>query len=107
MTPSTDPEVGAAARELLARRYSVALVDESQDTDPIQWQVIRAVFDESRLVVIGDPKQSIYSFRGADVESYLAALDGADALRTLETNWRSDGPLIDGARRAVRRRHLR
>ena len=96
-----DPEVGAAARKLLARRYAVALVDESQDTDPIQWQVIRAVFDEThrdapRLVVIGDPKQSIYSFRGADVESYLAALDGADALRTLETNWRSDGPLIAG-----------
>jgi exodeoxyribonuclease V beta subunit len=90
----SDPEVGVAARELLARRYSVALVDESQDTDPIQWQVIRAVFDESRLVVIGDPKQSIYSFRGADVESYLAALAGADALRTLRTNWRSDGPLI-------------
>ncbi len=54
-----DPEVGAAARELLARRYSVALVDESQDTDPIQWQLIRAVFYESRLVVIGDPKLSI------------------------------------------------
>ena len=99
-----DREVGTDARELLARRYSVALVDESQDTDPIQWQVIRSVFDGTRrnnahrdgprLVVIGDPKQSIYSFRGADVESYLAALDGADALRTLETNWRSDGPLI-------------
>jgi exodeoxyribonuclease V beta subunit len=91
-----DPEVGAAARALLQRRYTVALVDESQDTDPIQWQVIRSVFDESRLVVIGDPKQSIYSFRGADVESYLSALDGADARRTLTTNWRSDGPLIDG-----------
>ena len=58
-----------------------------QDTDPIQWQIIRAVFDAPhpsgehrdgpRLVVIGDPKQSIYSFRGADIESYLAAVDGA------------------------------
>jgi exodeoxyribonuclease V beta subunit len=100
-----DPEVGVAARDLLARRYSVALVDESQDTDPTQWQVIRAVFDParaasdraggSRLVVIGDPKQSIYSFRGADVEAYLSALDGAASLSTLATNWRSDGPLID------------
>ena len=90
----TDPEIGAAARELLRRRYAVALVDESQDTDPIQWQVIRAVFDESRLVVIGDPKQSIYAFRGADVESYLAVVDNATTRRTLETNWRSDGPLI-------------
>ena len=89
-----DPEIGAAARALLHRRYSVALVDEAQDTDPIQWDVIRAVFDPSRLVVIGDPKQSIYSFRGADVESYLAAVEGADARRTLDVNHRSDGPLV-------------
>ncbi len=89
-----DPEIGAAARALLHRRYSVALVDEAQDTDPIQWDVIRAVFDPSRLVVIGDPKQSIYSFRGADVESYLAAVEGAAARRTLDINYRSDGPLV-------------
>ncbi len=89
-----DPVIGEGARELLRRRYAVALVDESQDTDPIQWQVIRAVFDESRLVIIGDPKQAIYSFRGADIESYLAAAASADAHRTLDTNWRSDGPLI-------------
>ncbi len=89
-----DPEIGAAARALLHRRYSVALVDEAQDTDPVQWDVIRAVFDPSRLVVIGDPKQSIYSFRGADVESYLAAVKGADDRRTLDVNHRSDGPLV-------------
>ena len=90
-----DPAVGEGAKELLRRRYKAAMVDESQDTDPIQWQVIRAVFDESRLVVIGDPKQAIYSFRGADVESYLSAASGAHARRTLDTNWRSDGPLIE------------
>ena len=90
----TGPEIGAAARELLQRIYSIALVDESQDTDPIQWEIIRAVFDDTRLVVIGDPKQAIYAFRGADIESYLAAAEGADAVRTLDTNWRSDGPLI-------------
>lgn len=90
----SDPEIGDAARSLLRRRYAVALVDESQDTDPVQWDVIRSVFDESRLVVIGDPKQSIYSFRGADIESYLAAVAGADRLRTLDVNWRSDGPLL-------------
>ena len=90
-----DPAVGEGAKELLRRRYKAAMVDESQDTDPIQWQVIRAVFDKSRLVVIGDPKQAIYSFRGADVESYLSAASGAHARRTLDTNWRSDGPLIE------------
>ena len=90
----TDPAVAAAAADLLHRRYRIALVDESQDTDPVQWEVIRQVFDRLRLVVIGDPKQSIYGFRAADVESYLAARDGAAAFRTLETNWRSDGPLL-------------
>jgi exodeoxyribonuclease V beta subunit len=89
-----DPEVGEAATDLLRRRYDVGLVDESQDTDPIQWQIIRRIFDDSRLVVIGDPKQSIYAFRGADIESYLAAVRGASAHRTLATNWRSDGPLV-------------
>ncbi|CAN5827594.1 exodeoxyribonuclease V subunit beta [soil metagenome] len=90
-----DPGIGPAARQLLARRYAVALVDESQDTDPTQWGVLRAVFDRSRLVVIGDPKQSIYSFRGADVESYLSAVEGAADHRTLTVNYRSDAPLID------------
>lgn len=89
-----DPEIGAAASGLLQRRYDIGLVDESQDTDPIQWEIVRCIFDRSRLVVIGDPKQSIYSFRGADIESYLAAVRGAVAHRTLTTNWRSDGPLV-------------
>ena len=86
--------IGAGARDLLRRRYSIALVDEAQDTDPIQWQILRSVFDESRLVVIGDPKQSIYAFRGADIESYLSAVEDPTTHRTLVTNWRSDGPLI-------------
>ncbi|MYD03808.1 MAG: AAA family ATPase [Acidimicrobiia bacterium] len=91
----TDPQIGEDARSLLRRRYTVALIDEAQDTDPIQWEAIRAVFDPSRLVVIGDPKQSIYAFRGADIDSYLTAVRGADAHHTLSTNWRSDGPLIE------------
>jgi exodeoxyribonuclease V beta subunit len=90
----TDPTVAEAASGLLRRRYRIALVDESQDTDPVQWDVIRRVFDGLRLVVIGDPKQSIYGFRAADVESYLAARHDADAVHTLTTNWRSDGPLL-------------
>ncbi len=90
----TDPAVATAARHLLRERYRVALVDEAQDTDPVQWEVIREVFDSLRLVVIGDPKQSIYSFRGADVESYVAARRSAAANHTLTINWRSDGPLL-------------
>lgn len=91
----SDPYVGAAATDLLRRRYDVGMVDESQDTDPIQWQIIRRIFDGARLVVIGDPKQSIYSFRGADIEAYLATVAGAAAIRTLDTNWRSDAPLVE------------
>jgi exodeoxyribonuclease V beta subunit len=101
-----DPEVGPSARALLQRRYTVALVDESQDTDPIQWQVIRSVFDDARLVVIGDPKQSIYSFRGADVESYLSAVEGpraADPVHQLAQR----RPPHRRPRRPLRRRHLR
>ena len=89
-----DGDIGEGAREILRRSYAVALVDEAQDTDPMQWQIIRSVFDDARLIVVGDPKQSIYSFRSADVESYLAAVEGADEVRTLGTNWRSDGALL-------------
>lgn len=89
-----EPGFGEAAAEVLRRRYDVGLVDESQDTDPIQWEIIRRIFDGKRLVVIGDPKQSIYAFRGADIESYMSALHGAVAHTTLATNWRSDGPLV-------------
>ncbi len=55
--------------------YRVALVDEFQDTDPVQWDIMRMAFGQggATLVLIGDPKQAIYSFRGADVYAYLAA----------------------------------
>ena len=88
-----DDSVGGRARALLNERYMIALVDEAQDTDPIQWDVIQTIFD--RLVIIGDPKQAIYAFRGADIKSYLTAADNADIRRTLRTNWRADGPLIE------------
>ncbi|MEM7675392.1 MAG: UvrD-helicase domain-containing protein [Myxococcota bacterium] len=67
-----------ALLETLRRRFKVALIDEFQDTDRVQWSIFRRVFAESphhRLVVIGDPKQAIYGFRGADVHTYLAARD--------------------------------
>ncbi len=70
---------GPARDELLStlrRRFKVALIDEFQDTDRVQWSIFRQVFADSpdhRLVVIGDPKQAIYGFRGADVQTYLQA----------------------------------
>jgi exodeoxyribonuclease V beta subunit len=88
---------GEAAAARLQARYRVVLVDEFQDTDPVQWDIMRRAFGAGgvTLVLIGDPKQAIYAFRGADVYAYLAAAQAADARATLEINWRSDQGLID------------
>ena len=92
-----DPVHGPRVRARLQGRYRVALVDEFQDTDPIQWDILRLGFGDSGaiLVLIGDPKQAIYAFRGADVYAYLAAAEAAGTQATLAVNWRSDQGLID------------
>ncbi|MGH2927937.1 MAG: UvrD-helicase domain-containing protein, partial [Solirubrobacteraceae bacterium] len=118
---------GADAVAELRRRYSVVLIDEFQDTDPIQWEIVERAFGGSpvggspvggspvggspvggspagsgpagrktTLILIGDPKQAIYAFRGADVYAYLAAAESAGARATLAVNRRSDRPLLDG-----------
>lgn len=90
-----DPETGAASCARLRERFSVVLVDEFQDTDPVQWEILRRAFHgHGPLVLIGDPKQAIYTFRGADVRSYVAACREADERLTLTTNYRADGPLV-------------
>ena len=73
------------------------LVDEFQDTDPAQWEIMRRAFADTgvTLVLIADPKQAIYAFRGADVYAYLEAARAAGARATLRVNWRSDQGLID------------
>lgn len=88
-----------AARRMRAR-WKVVIVDEFQDTDPVQWKVLDRAFGgstghDSRLILIGDPKQAIYAFRGGDTPTYLSAIAGAD-LQTLATNWRSDEPVVSG-----------
>lgn len=88
--------VDSPAAERMAARWKVVLVDEFQDTDPVQWEVLQKAFGgRSTVVLIGDPKQAIYAFRGGDIESYLAAVESADDRRTLATNYRSDQPLVD------------
>jgi len=90
-----DPVTGPVAAGRLRSRYAIVLVDEFQDTDPVQWDLLRLAFDQHRtLVVIGDPKQAIYAFRGADVRAYLRAVESADTHATLQTNWRSDKELV-------------
>jgi exodeoxyribonuclease V beta subunit len=88
---------GAQVAARLQARYRVVLVDEFQDTDPVQWDIMRRAFGSgfATLVLIGDPKQAIYAFRGADVYAYLAAAESAGVRATLQVNWRSDQGLID------------
>jgi len=85
-----------AARDRMRQRWRVVLVDEFQDTDPVQWDVLRRAFDgHARLVLIGDPKQAVYAFRGGDVVTYLHAAGTAGAASTLARNWRTDARLVD------------
>ncbi|MCZ2265122.1 UvrD-helicase domain-containing protein, partial [Isoptericola sp. QY 916] len=90
-----DPVHGPVAAERVRSRFRVVMVDEFQDTDPVQWEILRTAFHGHRtLVLIGDPKQAIYAFRGADVVAYLDAQQDATAVATLGTSWRSDEPLL-------------
>jgi exodeoxyribonuclease V beta subunit len=94
-----------SGRELAARlraRTPWAMIDEFQDTDPVQWDIFRTVWlaDGARgLAIVGDPKQAIYSFRGADVQTYVHARDELErvgaARVVLETNRRSTAPLVE------------
>ena len=89
-------EGGNALREQIRGQFAAALIDEFQDTDPLQCKIFLDIFKDSdtALFLIGDPKQSIYRFRGADVFSYLSAKQFAQREATLCTNWRSEPELI-------------
>lgn len=99
---------------MLRHKYQVAFVDEFQDTDPVQWKIFKKIFLDSQkpgseenpgnvLFLIGDPKQAIYSFRGADVFAYLDAKNEIEELSkqqkanlyALDINWRSQPELIN------------
>jgi exodeoxyribonuclease V beta subunit len=98
---------GAALAESLRRRWSYAFIDEFQDTDETQWSIFRRAFFDptaseatrSFVFLVGDPKQSIYRFRGADVATYLAAratvLDSGGQRLSLEESYRATQSLVD------------
>ena len=97
----TDP--AAPARQRMRQRWKVVLVDEFQDTDPVQWQVLdRAFTGHATMVLIGDPKQAIYAFRGGDVATYLRASATATTRKTLAVNRRSDQVLLDSLQAVLR-----
>lgn len=87
----------------LHARYPAALIDEFQDTDPLQFAIFSRIYDRpgvrGRLFLVGDPKQAIYSFRSADLFAYLAARERSDARYTLAHNQRSTPALIDACNR--------
>lgn len=105
-----DTDTGPRLAQAIRKRYQAALIDEFQDTDPVQWAIFRRAFADADvpLYLIGDPKQAIYGFRGADLYTYMAASATAgEATYDLVTNWRSDGPFVSAvnhlfARPAVR-----
>lgn len=97
---------GHAGMQLAARvrdQYPVAMIDEFQDTDPVQYRIFKAIYpqsgtaDHSALFMVGDPKQAIYRFRGADIFTYIKARRDTDqdgVHYTLDKNWRSDSRLV-------------
>lgn len=82
--------------DAIRTQYQAALVDEFQDTDPLQYEIFSSLFAGGRslLFMIGDPKQAIYGFRGADIYAYLQARENARHQHTLTRNWRSRPDLI-------------
>src|SRR5438105_3092156 len=89
---------GEQLRRSLRERFAVALIDEFQDTDPVQYSIFSQIYRNSHAPVflIGDPKQAIYGFRGADVFTYLRASQVANRRYTLAKNWRSEAKLVEG-----------
>jgi exodeoxyribonuclease V beta subunit len=114
-----DPAAAEALAQALRARYPAALIDEFQDTDPLQFEIFSRLYAASRppsprerraaaahaapprpaLFLVGDPKQAIYSFRNADLPTYLQARELAEARYSLTRNQRSTAPLIEGLNR--------
>ncbi len=88
---------GIKLKEAIGKKYRAALIDEFQDTDTLQYAVFSTIFGdkEKMLFLIGDPKQSIYAFRGADIFSYIKASNEAEQKFTLGTNFRSHSRLVE------------
>ncbi len=82
----------------IQEKFTAALIDEFQDTDPVQYEIFKTIFGEAKcpLFLIGDPKQAIYGFRGADVFAYMKAAAYTPSRFTLPENWRSQENLIQG-----------
>ena len=91
-------ESGDALATAIRTRFPVAMIDEFQDTDPQQYRIFRRIWQhqpDTALLLIGDPKQAIYAFRGADIFTYMKARSEVSAHYTLDTNWRSAPGMVN------------
>ncbi|HEY0288930.1 MAG TPA: exodeoxyribonuclease V subunit beta [Pseudomonas sp.] len=93
---------GERLATLIREQFPVALIDEFQDTDPVQYRIFDSIYDLERsdentgLFLIGDPKQAIYAFRGADIYTYLRAREATQGRwHTLDTNFRSSHAMVE------------
>ena len=96
-----DPAAGERLAQRLREQFPVAMIDEFQDTSPLQYRIFDRIYRtaenrlDTTLLLIGDPKQSIYGFRGADIHSYLAARRATEGRHhVLGTNYRSTEPVV-------------
>ncbi|WP_426774071.1 exodeoxyribonuclease V subunit beta [Proteus faecis] len=99
-------EGGEALAQAIRERYPVAMIDEFQDTDPQQYRIFDAIYGEyenSGLLFIGDPKQAIYAFRGADIFTYIQARKQTSHHYTLNTNWRSAPGMVNAVNKLFMR----
>ena len=107
-------EGGERLASLIREQFPVALIDEFQDTDPVQYRIFESIYriednnPESGLFLIGDPKQAIYAFRGADIYTYLRARQAtAGRLHTLGTNFRSSHGMVSAVNHVFERAESR
>ena len=100
LDPGADPQAPSPLLAAVAERYRAALIDEFQDTDPIQWRILQRAFGQTParhlLVMVGDPKQAIYRFRGGELATYRQAAAAAEAAYSLSQNRRSSEALVAG-----------
>lgn len=97
-TLDKNDEVAQNLARSIASQYSIVMVDEFQDTDASQWSIFSHIYEanpaEVTLITVGDPKQAIYRFRGADVQVYIDAVNNVKQAHALDTNYRSDKELL-------------
>ena len=107
-------EGGERLAILIREQFPVALIDEFQDTDPVQYRIFESIYriednsPDTGLFLIGDPKQAIYAFRGADIYTYLRARHATSGrLHTLDTNFRSSHAMVEAVNHVFERAEQR